>query len=142
MSAVLRLAVLGLLAATACGGPADDGDDGPSRSVRVTLEDFDVRLEPAAVAEGTVTFDVVNVGPSLHEFLLLRTEQPEDALPTDAQGTVEEEGPDLEVVEDVEALQANQTVAVEVDLAAESYVVICNIPSHYGLGMYATLTVE
>lgn len=140
MRPALRLAAVALVLAAACG--PQDGDLDTPGEVRATLEDFDVQLQPGTVAAGIVSFDVVNAGPSVHEFVLLRTDQPADALPTDAQGTVEEDSPELEVVQEVEDIPANQTEAVEVELSAGSYVVICNIPAHYGLGMHAALIVE
>lgn len=111
-------------------------------SITVTLADFSVDLAPGRAAAGTVAFDVVNVGPSLHQFLLLRTEQPADLLPTDARGNVDEGNPDLEVIERVSALETDETTAVEADLSPGDYVVICNLPGHYGQGMYAPLTVD
>jgi uncharacterized cupredoxin-like copper-binding protein len=125
----------------ACGDADRDARDRRT-AVTVTLQDFSVSLDPSRARSGVVALDVVNVGPSLHEFLLLRTDQPADLLPTDARGNVDEESPDLEPIEKVSALEADETTAVEADLSPGDYVVICNLPGHYGQGMHAALIVE
>lgn len=143
MTALRRAAAVAVAVVLLAGCGPDRRDARRDRSsITVTLADFSVEVAPVRAAAGTVAFDVINVGPSLHEFLLLRTDQPADLLPTDARGNVHEGSPDLELIAEVSALETDETTAVEADLSPGDYVMICNLPSHYGQGMYASLTVE
>lgn len=132
------------LVATACPQPPPEGDgeDLNPGSVRVTLEDFDIRLSRAEADPGNTAFDVINDGPSLHEFILLQTDVPPGLLPTDRRADVDLEDPEVLVVTRVPPLESDETTSVEEPLEPGEYVVICNLPGHYGQGMFASLTVE
>jgi len=133
------LAVLGL-ALAACG--SDDEDDSASPSgVDVTLTDFKITLSSATAAAGKVTFDVTNDGPSVHEFVVFKTDLAPDELPTNADGDVEE-GESFEPVDEIEDIEEGADPSLEVDLDAGHYVLVCNLPTHYGNGMSAELTVS
>ncbi|HYN36850.1 MAG TPA: plastocyanin/azurin family copper-binding protein [Actinomycetota bacterium] len=143
---VLAFALLG----AACGGDDDDatggGDvdgqgDGDGQEVAATTEDYSISLDPTSVASGETTFNITNDGAVLHEFVVFKTDLAEGDLPVDDEGTIDEEG-GLEVVDEVEDMEAGSTHELTVDLDAGTYVIACNIPTHYGLGMVTTLTVE
>jgi hypothetical protein len=154
--ATIAVGVMALLL-PACGG--DDGADGGSspaltsaaetsasgeESVAVTLQEFAVGLDPASAEAGPVTFDVTNIGPDdVHEFVVIATELAATDLPTDADGAVDEEGEGIEVVDEIEDIPVDGNETLTVDLAAGSYVLICNIVededgevvAHYANGM-------
>jgi uncharacterized cupredoxin-like copper-binding protein len=134
---MLSLAVLAALALVAgsCGG--DEG------GVDATLKDFEITLDPSSVAAGEVTFNIHNDGPSTHEFVVFDTSLAEDALPTDENGDVDEEGsPDITVVDEVEDIPDGADETLTVNLQAGSYVIVCNLPGHYASGMHTTITVS
>ena len=132
-----RVALLSvvLLMAAACSG-------GGGNAIDATLEDFSISLDPSTASAGNVTFDITNDGPSVHEFVVFRTDLAEDQLPTDDSGAVDEEGEGIELVDEVEDIPVDSTESLDVNLDAGSYVVICNIPGHYSQGMHTSLTVE
>jgi uncharacterized cupredoxin-like copper-binding protein len=142
-SVVVAPLLLVALAFTACGGNEN--------SVDVTLQEFSVGAEPAAVSAGSVTFDVTNDGPNdVHEFVVIATELSLTDLPTAEDGSVDEDGEGIEVVNELEEIPVGETETLTVDLDAGPYVLICNIveeedgevESHYQEGMRASFTVE
>ena len=140
---VLAAALGGLL--TSCG---DDDDNGDASDVSVKLDEFSIALdgEPSA---GGVTFGIENIGEETHEFVVFRTELALTALPTADDGSVDEEGAGVELVDEAEDIAAGDSDQLTVDLDAGSYVVICNVvekddgktESHYQEGMRASFTV-
>ena len=148
---LLSVAVVGMVLA-ACGG--DDGGstgggspasttEAPSGAgaVNATEKDFAIALDPSTASSGQVTFAITNEGPSTHEFVLFKTKLAPDALPVNEDGTVDEEGKGLKLVDEVEDIAAGSSQSLEVSLDAASYVVVCNLPGHYKLGMHAPFTV-
>jgi uncharacterized cupredoxin-like copper-binding protein len=133
------MAVIALVAA-ACGG------GGGGNSVKATAADFTITLDSSTAKAGEVTFSITNDGPSVHEFVVFRTDLAADQLPTteDENGIpiVDEEGEGVEHVDEVEDIAVNATQELKVTLTAGTYVVLCNLPAHYQQGMHATLTVS
>jgi uncharacterized cupredoxin-like copper-binding protein len=125
------------IAATSCGGGG---------GVDATLKDFEIDLGETSATAGEVTFSIQNDGPSAHEFVVFKTDLAPDALPTveDENGLelVDEEGAgaSLELVDEAEDIAPDSSTDLTVTLDAGSYVIICNIPSHYQQGMHASFT--
>lgn len=147
------LAMLPLVAA-ACGGGGDDGDDAPAAptnpTVEVILEDgsggaaWRIRYQGAAneqpqVSAGAIRFDATIRGTEQHEFVIYRTDLDAADLPQ-AEGLVDESSPELTVVLRIETFEASRLETVT--LAAGSYVLVCNLPGHYELGMHTNFTVS
>ena len=63
--------------------------------------DFSIELSTTEVPAGAVTFDISNEGPSVHEFVVFKTDLAPDHLPVTS-GAVDEEGEGLEPVDEVE----------------------------------------
>ena len=111
--------------------------------VNVLLEDFRVREDAAVVPAGTVRFRVLNQGPTTHEFLVVRTDRPPDRLPLQRDGlTVNEEAPDIDLLDEVEGLDIDERRTLVLDLPAGNYVLYCNLEGHYLGGMHAAFTVR
>jgi len=156
--AVVALLSLLFLAA-ACGG-GDNGDadptatepaaDGPTAtesapvetSVDVSLTEFVVTPSVESVPAGTVTFNVSSDGAIFHNFLVIATDAAPDGLPLDdTKFVVDEEQVDV-VGRGADMLNSGETEEVTVDLEAGDYLLICNVPTHYGAGMAVAFTVE
>jgi hypothetical protein len=96
-----------------------------------------------------VTFKARNVGSTQHELLVLKTNLPEGGLPTLADGSVDVTGTGVEQVGKVDTVAAGGNAETTIDLAAGSYVLICNLVqttngqtvSHYAAGMHKAFTV-
>jgi len=161
---VAALAVLSLIAA-ACSSDDDGGNTGNTggaaatgsistgggSSVDVTVQEFAVLPAQDSAPAGDVTFSVTNTGPEdTHEFVVFRTDLAPDALPTAADGSVDEEGEGVELVDEIEDIAVGDSPTLTVSLDAGSYVLICNIVEdegdetivHYQQGMRTAFTVE
>ncbi len=152
----IALLVLGvaLVVAAACGDD-DDGDEAPAAgetpinavgetpaaatTVDVELIEFAVNPAQDTVDAGTLTFSVSNDGTEDHSFRVIEPDLAPDALPTAASRVDEAQ---VIIVANIQQFAAGETQEVSVDLAAGSYVLICNVPGHYDLGMRVAFTVE
>jgi len=143
------VAVLSLVAA-ACSDD-DGGETSSGGTVEVTLQEFAVLPSPDSVPAGEVTFDVTNTGPEdVHEFVVFATDLAPDALPTAPDGSVDETGEGVELIDEIEEIAVGETPTLTVTLDAGSYVLICNIVEdegadtivHYQQGMRVGFTAE
>ena len=149
---VAAAAVLCLVAA-ACGD--DDGGTtaatGGATTVEVTVQEFAVIPAASSAPAGDVTFNVTNEGPDdTHEFVVFKTDLAPDALPTAKDGSVDETGEGVELIDEIEDIAVGDTPTLTVTLDAGSYVFICNIVEeegadtivHYQQGMRVGFTAE
>lgn len=114
-------------------------------SVKVDLSDKGgkdrIILSTAKVKAGAVEFEVKNTSPDqMHEFLIAPWNGAITALPCDnTKGqVVEGKVPQLAGVED---MKPGAEATIRLPLKAGKYVVFCNQPGHYTLGMVARFTV-
>lgn len=122
-------------------------EDMAAGTVNVTLQEFSVIPDPTTVPAGEVTFHVTNNGPDdVHEFVIFKTDLAADALPTAEDGSVDEEGEGVELIDEIEDVPVGESMDVTVSLDAGAYVLICNIVEgdevHYAMGMRTAFTVE
>ena len=143
-SAAIFVATLAALALVSAGCSGDE-----ETTVDVTLQEFAVVPAASSASAGDVTFDVTNEGPDdVHEFVVFKTDLAPDALPTVANGSVDEEGAGVELIDEIEDIAVGDTPTLTVTLDAGSYVFICNIydeeeqEAHYQEGMRVGFTVE
>ena len=120
---------------TATSTPPPAGGPG----VAVGLAEWSVTAAQPSVDADGVTFNVTNAGAVAHEFVVIRSDLPADGLPV-AGGRGDESG--LDVVGRIPEFAGGTSASMTFDLTPGNYVLICNIPGHYGLGMATTLTVE
>jgi uncharacterized cupredoxin-like copper-binding protein len=148
----VSLTALLVLGAAACGDDDDDDDgdiggNGGPTDVAVTLQEFSVNPDTTSVPAGTVNFIVANIGPEdEHEMVVIRTDLDPGDLPTTADGSVDEAGAGIEIVDEIEQFPFGETRTLTLDLAAGNYVLICNVveedEAHYTFGMRVGFTVE
>jgi len=136
--AVVLLVSTGVLLAACAAGPAKD--------IKGTLEEWKITLTPTTGAAGEVTFTIDNIGEKDHEFVIVKTDLAPDALPTAEDGSVDEEGDGVELIDEIEDIPVGESQDVTATLDAGSYVLICNIVEgdevHYAVGMRTAFTVE
>lgn len=158
---ILVLLAIAPLALVACGDDDDAATSTPTRAgatgtatgdagtiVAVELLDFSVLADPASGPDGDIEFQVSNTGPSVHEFVLVKTDDDADSLPTEADGSVSEG--DLDVIQEVEDLAVGATQTLQATLDSGHYALFCNIVDdsgaepivHYKQGMHTDFTVE
>jgi uncharacterized cupredoxin-like copper-binding protein len=144
--AAIFVATVAALALVSAGCSGDE-----ETTVDVTVQEFAVIPAASSAPAGDVTFDVTNEGPDdVHEFVVFKTDLAPDALPTAADGSVDEEGEGIELIDEIEDIAVGDTPTLTVTLDAGSYVFICNIVeeeggetiAHYQQGMRVAFNVE
>jgi uncharacterized cupredoxin-like copper-binding protein len=135
------LAIVSVVLATGCGASGS--------TVKVTLGEWSVQRDKAEVPAGSIVFDVSNSGPDdTHEFVVIKTDLDAGALPTDDTGAVDEAGGGMTVEGEIEEIAVGASDTLTLDLAAGSYVLLCNIytaeenEAHYQQGMRIDFTVN
>lgn len=130
--------VASALVLAACGEAAVPADAGKGQ-IAAELKDHTITLSAKEVGAGTATFLVRNRGGSAHDFIVLRTDLAPDKLTVDQQTQkAREDGR----AGGLQELGPGKTGQLKLDLAPGHYVLICNVPTHYGLGMRTELTVR
>ena len=137
--AVAALALLGAVACSSSSSSSSSAGGSDPGGVSATEKDFAIDLASSSAPAGSVTFNISNEGPSTHEFVIIKTDDAPDALPT-KNGTVNEDG--LTIVDEQEDIAPSTTATLETNLDAGSYVIICNLPGHYEAGMHTAFTVS
>jgi uncharacterized cupredoxin-like copper-binding protein len=115
---------------------------GDSGGIGATEADYSITLDESSAPAGDVTFDVTNEAEQPHEFVVFKTDLAEDALPTDADGLVDEKGEGVELIDELEDIAPGDNPSLTVTLDAAKYVIICNLPGHYEQGMHTSFTVS
>jgi uncharacterized cupredoxin-like copper-binding protein len=134
------LMVVALLVTTALTGCAS----GPSK-VDVSLTTYVITLSTDSVKAGDVVFHVTNDATDLvHEFVIFKTDLPEDQLPLTAENIVDEEGTGITFINEVEDVEQGTSKDLTVTLEPGRYVLICNTAenNHYTHGMHIVFTVK
>jgi uncharacterized cupredoxin-like copper-binding protein len=132
------IAIAFVMLATACAGGAATSTAGTT--VTVTSTDKAIQLDRASAPAGVVTFKVVNSDKIVHSLALLKTDLPHDKIPPDAKDGAR---PDRSgAVRETGEIPAGQTKGFSVKLAPGKYVLVCNEPAHYIVGMHAPFTVQ
>jgi uncharacterized cupredoxin-like copper-binding protein len=129
---------------------ADDGGNGGSTSIDITLQEWAVVPSQASTPAGEITFAISNDGQETHEFVVIRTDLPILDLPTNEDGSVSEEGEGMEVIDEVEDIPSGDNATLTITLEAGSYALICNIveeengevESHFQMGMRTSFEVQ
>ncbi len=134
---VLLLGAVGCSHRQAGSGASPNGGKG----IGATLADYSITLALTSAPTGEVTFDVRNDAGQEHEFVVFETDLDADALPVDKVGDVKEDGKGVTHIDEIGGLQPGAGQAITLNLAPGNYVVICNLPGHYGQGMHSAFTV-
>lgn len=118
---------------------------GPQK-VDVTLKSYGIELSVNTVSAGNVVFHVSNVATDqMHEFVIFKTDLPEDQLPRTVDGNVDEEGAGVTHIDEVADMAVGQVSDLTVKLDRGRYVLVCNLTEnsmHYMAGMHIVFTVN
>jgi uncharacterized cupredoxin-like copper-binding protein len=117
---------------------------GPQK-VDAGLTTYKITLSKNTAKAGQIVFHVHNDATDLkHEFVIFKTDLPEDQLPVTPEGAVDEEGAGVTHIDEVE-VEAGKAEDLTVNLEPGRYVIICNIndknEQHYMHGMHTVFTV-
>src|SRR3954465_744574 len=100
----------------------------PSATIAVTLKEFTIAPTPTVGRAGRVTFRVHNGGTMRHEFVVLRTNKPADAL---LKGN---EAGEAGNVGEIPGLAPGATKTLRLTLKAGHYALICNMAGPHMAG--------
>jgi uncharacterized cupredoxin-like copper-binding protein len=107
-----------------------------------------VTVAPVSVKAGKVKFVVTNAGTIVHEMIVLKTSTPFDQLPVADAGdppapvaSGANKVSEATSVGETGNVAKGKTKSVTLKLKKGSYVLVCNIAQHYGLGMRAAFSV-
>ena len=142
---LISTAIVGLVAA--CGGAATTTTPANSvaspaaagGAIAVDLKEWAITPSSRTAKAGDVTFNLTNSGTVVHEFVVVKTDVKADALKVIGD-KIDESA--LTAVDEVEDIAIGATPTLKVTLAAGHYVVLCNIETHYGLGMRSDFDVN
>jgi len=151
MKALLVTATVSVLLLAGC-GPAGgtnatkvDGTNAATvntsaTTVNATLTDSKIVLDKSSVPSGKITFLVSNAGTMTHEVVVLKTDVAADKIAPNPEepGKMSEDGSQGESGD----LDPTQKATFTLDLVPGNYVLICNQPAHYLLGMHIAFTVK
>jgi uncharacterized cupredoxin-like copper-binding protein len=124
---ILGVVLVGL---AGCGAP------GP---INATIKDYALQVNQTTTKSGKVSFKITNTGSVVHEFVIVQTDLAADKLPTNPDGSIDEEK--LESPGEQGDLDVGKSADLTVDLKPGRYLLICNLPNHYKLGMHTEFTV-
>lgn len=136
------LVIAGVAVVAACSGGSD------VTTVEVQLTDYEITANKVSVPAGETKLAVRNDGRIAHELAVVRTDLAPDALPRNPDGTADEGGAGVDVVDRIQ-LGPGASGDLELDLDAGSYALVCNLPpdaaqhtpAHYERRMYAGFSV-
>ncbi len=138
---MLRLTLAGAtaLAAVACSGSPQASADG----VQVTLRDFAVDVSDTTLPTGSNKLAIHNSGAAVHELEVFKVPAGVDAAALPVTNNVADtDSAGLTVIDEVENVAPSTGANLTVNLEPGTYAFMCNLPTHYGLGMHAIVTVE
>ena len=151
-----RLIVWGILAAvagaltTGCGGSSSStttttqGGEATGTTTEIKLGDFFFDPKSATAKPGSVTIAAPNEGQVEHELVLFKTNMDPAELPTEAGGGVDEEKLDKEAEEigEIADVEPGDTQSGQFDLKPGKYVMFCNLPGNYAMGIFLSLNLS
>jgi hypothetical protein len=132
-----------MLVSTALAGPPVVAQDSAA-TVGVTVQEFAVVPDTASIPAGSVTLDATNEGPQFeHELVVVKTDLAAADLPTNEDGSFDEDADGVEVLGEIEEFAPGTSESLSVDLEPGHYVFLCNVVvdvdgspvSHYQQGM-------
>lgn len=108
-------------------------------NVTVDMKEYAITVSPATFKAGSIKFGIRNNGAMVHDFDLIKTDVAFDKLPLDTgSGKAKDDG----LVKQMINIAANRSTTLTADLAPGNYVIVCNIPGHYQLGMRVAFKVS
>lgn len=134
LTAASLVVVLSACAAAASPSPAASvaASVAASGPISVDLKEWAVTPASVTAKAGEITFSVKNSGTVVHEFVVVKTDLRAEAIPVSG-SKVDESA--LTAVDEIEDIGPGTSPTLTVTLAPGHYVLLCNIETHFGLGM-------
>ncbi len=132
------LLLVGALILGACTARSGSGE----QSVRVVMDEWNVKPSAGTVAPGRVSFSAVNQGKEEHELVVLKTDLAPNALQMRASEDKVDETASAQNLGEIEDVEAGKTKTGTFELPAGRYVLVCNVAGHYRQGMATSFEVK
>ena len=113
---------------------------GTSDRLIFKLDEFKISPRVTEAKAGSVLIKARNVGTVEHELVVARSNRKPGNLPTNKQGEVKEGA--INAIGEISETPAGEAGKTRLKLKAGKYVMFCNVPGHYALGMNGKLTVK
>lgn len=126
-------------------GPDVPNGQAPAGGIAVNglQREWAIQVDLAHVSAGPVRFTFRNVGTTIHEMLVVKTDLPLLTIPVDpSTKRFSEESTQWEVIDEISEYEVGTTKDLTLDLSPGRYQLVCNLPSHYSNGMAAAFTVN
>lgn len=125
------------------------GSEGEGGEVDVTLTEFSVETNKESLPEGPIDFTIQNDGQREHEVVIVRTDIAIDELPTNDDGSFDEDAAGVDVEEEIEEIEDGDETGRSYTLDPGAYILLCNIveeiddveTSHFAEGMATEFTI-
>ena len=127
----VSLVASALVLASCSGGTGSEGT-----VIDTTLSNTSINLSASTVESGTITFAVTNDGDQVHEIEVFSGS--ETVLPVE-KNVANVSG--LTLIDEIEDILPGGNVRLTLELPAGDYIIICNLPGHYEMGMVTKLVV-
>lgn len=109
---------------------------------KMPMAPMGIRMSSQTVSAGDVTFEVTNASKQMvHEMVISPVKDPKTPLPYDKAGNKIDEDAAGHLGE-VAELEPGKKGALTLNLKPGKYILYCNVPGHYVLGMWTLLTVK
>jgi uncharacterized cupredoxin-like copper-binding protein len=118
----------------------------PSQTVApisVSLRDFAINVGATSTTNQDVTIQITNLGPTMHELNVVRTDRPADSLPLRLDGlTVDDASAAITHIAEAEGLDIGDRRTLKLHLSPGHYVFYCNMEGHYLGHMFSAFQVQ
>lgn len=106
----------------------------------MTLNDVAIKLDRSTAPAGSVTFAIKNAGTVIHQLVVIKTDIPQNQIPVDPAkpATVTEPG----FIMQTPIINPGGTATLTMTLGSGKYVLMCNQPAHYLIGMHIGFTIN
>ena len=108
--------------------------------INIELSEFAIKASATSASAGTVNFASKNVGANNHELVIVRSSAASGSLPLNANNAVDEA--QVQIVRRMDRLASGTAGSLSADLTPGSYILLCNIGTHYQRGMNIAFTVS
>ncbi len=114
----------------------------PQAPTVVTIKGNAITVSPATASAGKVSFVLLNPEKVSHELDIVKTDFAANGLPKKKNGQFDERAKGVKVVKEAVKIKGGATKNFTVTLSAGSYVLVDNLPGHYGQGEAVAFTVK
>ena len=123
-------------------GNGDGGNAGTPGAINVTITDTGITVDPPSSPAGATAFNVTNQGTKPHSFYLIQWDKGLEAVPVDADGTVDVLTGAIKVTGFIAELPPGETRNKNIVTFKGKAVVFSNEPGDYAAGLRAEFTGE